>query len=78
MAEHRFDSADTWVRFPQIAPQIQNCLFFRHEINAKLLISLTTKWLKTGEIARLCPDPRITPTIYDKPLDPTWVMGIDI
>ena len=78
MVEHRFDLADTWVRFPQIAPQIQNCLFSRHEINAKLLISLIPKWLKTDEINEKCVDPRITPTSYEKPLDPTRVMGIDI
>ena len=78
MVEHRFDLADTWVRFPQIAPQIQNCLFSRHEINAKLLISLIPKRLKTDEIDETGADPQTTSTSYEKPLDPTRVMGIDI
>ena len=46
--------------------------------DAKLLISLTPKWLKTDEIDETGADPRITPTSYDKAIDPTRVMGIDI
>ena len=78
MVEHRFDSADTWVRFPQKVPRIHNCLFSRHENNAKLLISLIPKRLKTDEIDETSVDPRIAQTSYEKPLDPTRVMGIDI